>query len=623
MTHARLPLRAVGEVVSRVHFRSRNWREDILMLVVLQFPIADLRSFLDAEDTRVEAAKGGWIPVDLQHYSDVNKRKYPFIRNMGPIRTRRQGLRISGENLYFRGKKGLRFASGLSSIPDPRHPPGLSLIPDPRIELQVMFRRFQPYSDIQSGGNSNQISKYEMALMLDVARSGHPPLTPVQLNHVIRSCLALLVTSAQFDAPEKEGHRRCQVKLIEAGAKIARQLRWSTSAKPHTATALPEDWTIQARTPVLLVEFGSNEVSGTPAADYPVTFKNCPELTLFHSVETASGHVFECWYLRSSPTQIASIKSGGVFGLDYPQVARNLRVAILRQHAEREVLDYVLRCLKEPGMLTLYDGGEHDPSFPTTPARLQLLRYLLGSRALMRRRGRSNRRLPFSGAPDGMNVPGRVVDELNPVREDRITELLTVILGVELMEKINSITKNSSIDAPGVRAKVKSLMMPRGLRPLNIAVSYAHAAPDSLSEFKNATHIDALTGAIKRWDDCCITPSSEFGQDILKAFKNADVIVLLLSPAFLESKYCMNIEVPLALKQHEAGKAVVLPVVAIDCEWEATDLAKLQGVMYHGKPIYSIGNNQQAAWNSVRHAMYTAAIEKFTKHSQTPSATVL
>ena len=62
-------------------------------------------------------------------------------------------------------------------------------------------------------------------------------------------------------------------------------------------------------------------------------------------------------------------------------------------------------------------------------------------------------------------------------------------------------------------------------------------------------------------------------------------IILLLSPDFLASEYCYNIEEATAIKKQERGEARVISVILQPCEWERKDLAQFLVTPRDGKPI--------------------------------------
>jgi hypothetical protein len=561
------------------------------MLILVQFPIADLRSFVAAPDHRVPVAADFAYRADDMAAPLDPRAPGPFIRDMGPLRVRHQGIRIAGEALYFRGRRALAFEPALNKLPDPRG--------GAPIRVRTLFRRFQAFAGLAQG-ESHRLAKYELAFMLDLASDDRQALTPQQLHAVVDACLGLPVTVPQYDHP---AHRDA-APLVRAGTLIARQLRWSMTAKPAEPGSIPDEWTVSARMPAVLVEYGSDEFAGEPPGAAAVNFASAPTLK-FHGRERAvAGSPTQCWYLSSGVPRVGKTFDATDVDSADRQRTRNTRIAVLRQHAEREVLAYALTCLSRPGRLRI--DGPH-------PAHAALREYLLRSAALTKRRSRQNRQLPIVGDVDQLGPAAIVVDEANPARYQQVCERLTQVLDPELMSALFAAIRHLPMAQMAESIEIARLLQAHRPKPLKLVVSYSHADDRILQSLKDHTEPDALAGVIEHWDDHAIPAGSDWAQQIDSHFAQADVVVLLLSPTFLESRYCMQVELPLALQRRAAGQTVVVPVLALACAWQGTPLAALQMVRPYGRELVACGNRADA-WRCVRHEIYTAAAEVFKPH---------
>ena len=65
---------------------------------------------------------------------------------------------------------------------------------------------------------------------------------------------------------------------------------------------------------------------------------------------------------------------------------------------------------------------------------------------------------------------------------------------------------------------------------------------------------------ISSWHDRRITAGSEFENPIDKNLSEADVILLLVSPDFINSDYCYEREMTRAMERHKNGEARVIPL---------------------------------------------------------------
>lgn len=559
------------------------------MLLVLQFPIADLRSFVDAPDTRLRAVTDFAAIASQLGGRDDGPR--PYIRHMGPLRRRQQGLDIAGEVFAFRGHRALRWAAGLSAVPHPRD--------GSRVPMRLRFRRFQPFADGRDGG-AHRLARYELGWMLELGNAEPAALTPAELDRLVDTCLALPVSLAQYDAP---GHWMRDVPLRDAGPWLARQLRWATVAKPHAAVDLPPEWTVQACKPALLVELGQAELSGDPAGALPASFPAAPDVRVHCRERRLGGQSLQCWTLRSPRASVDPTPDAASLPPEQAQPLRHLRVAVLRQHAEREVLACVLGALALPGRLQADGTRSGDPG---SAAGVQLREYLLNGAALLARRQRQQRQLPI-----GLEPAADAVDEADPERRRRVQHQLAMVLGPETLASLRDALALLPMGSLEADEQIAALAAAHRPAPLHVAVSYAHVDERDtrlLTGLRHATHRDALEGSVHTWTDLRIDAGAPFHEAIEEAFNQADVIVLLLSPAFLASPYCMEREVPLALELARQGRAAVLPVEMVPCDWTSTALAaELQVLRPWGQALTACGN-RLAAWAVVRHAIYRAGV---------------
>jgi hypothetical protein len=91
----------------------------------------------------------------------------------------------------------------------------------------------------------------------------------------------------------------------------------------------------------------------------------------------------------------------------------------------------------------------------------------------------------------------------------------------------------------------------------------------------------------------------------------AQIILLLISPSFMASDFCYNIEMKRALERHERGEAYVIPVILYPALWQDSPIAKLQVLPYDGKPI-SQWRDRDAAFVEVATGI-RKVIEKIVK----------
>lgn len=122
---------------------------------------------------------------------------------------------------------------------------------------------------------------------------------------------------------------------------------------------------------------------------------------------------------------------------------------------------------------------------------------------------------------------------------------------------------------------------------VSIFFSYSHR--DEAFRDQLASHLSVLKrqGLITEWHDRQIVAGSEWLPEINKYFDNADIILLLISSDYLASDYVFDIEMQRAIKRHEAGEAVVIPIILRPVDWAGTPFSKLQALPKNAKPIAS------------------------------------
>jgi len=123
-----------------------------------------------------------------------------------------------------------------------------------------------------------------------------------------------------------------------------------------------------------------------------------------------------------------------------------------------------------------------------------------------------------------------------------------------------------------------------------LVFSYAHSDERLRDELQK--HLSPLKrmGKIDTWYDRCIVPGEEFENKIEQAFLEADIVLLLVSPDFIDSDYCYEIEMQKSLARHDSGEAIVIPVILRPCAWKELPFGKILAATKDGKPITKFTN---------------------------------
>jgi hypothetical protein len=133
--------------------------------------------------------------------------------------------------------------------------------------------------------------------------------------------------------------------------------------------------------------------------------------------------------------------------------------------------------------------------------------------------------------------------------------------------------------------------------PAEIFFSYAHEDESLRDELAKHLFILQRQGLITAWYDRDITAGSEWAGEIDEHLDSADVILLLISPDFIASDYCYDVELKRALERHEAEDAVVIPVILRPTQWNNAPFGKLQALPKNAKPVTSWTDRDEAFLN--------------------------
>ncbi len=126
--------------------------------------------------------------------------------------------------------------------------------------------------------------------------------------------------------------------------------------------------------------------------------------------------------------------------------------------------------------------------------------------------------------------------------------------------------------------------MKRG--PLKVFYSYAHQDEKARDTLDQHLELLARRNLILRWHDRHIVPGSEWDSAIQEALESADIILLLVSKSFMASRYVKDEEIPAAMREHEAGRARVVPVLLENVPgWRKAPFARLELLPTKGRAV--------------------------------------
>ena len=120
---------------------------------------------------------------------------------------------------------------------------------------------------------------------------------------------------------------------------------------------------------------------------------------------------------------------------------------------------------------------------------------------------------------------------------------------------------------------------------VEIFLSYSHKDEEMMNDVRRQLIVYERQKKIIKWYDRQIPLGSRWKDHIDERINSAQIIVLFMSPDFIESKYCYEIEGEIAMSRSESGDALVIPVILRPCAWEDSPFGELQALPKNRTPI--------------------------------------
>lgn len=140
--------------------------------------------------------------------------------------------------------------------------------------------------------------------------------------------------------------------------------------------------------------------------------------------------------------------------------------------------------------------------------------------------------------------------------------------------------------------------------PAHVFYSYSRYDLSMVTELDDRLSEMRGQGLINTFWDRRMEPGSEWHSETTEELKNADIVLFLVSPDFLISRYCQEVELPLTLELHSYSLARAIPIILRSCEWHDTPLGRLQAIPTAGVPVLEwLCRNE--AWAEVARSLHS------------------
>jgi hypothetical protein len=146
----------------------------------------------------------------------------------------------------------------------------------------------------------------------------------------------------------------------------------------------------------------------------------------------------------------------------------------------------------------------------------------------------------------------------------------------------------------------------------SVFFSYSHADEALRDQLEKQLSLLKRQGIIDVWHDRRIGAGQDFAKAIDQHVETDDIILLLVSADFLDSDYCYEKEMIRAMERHEAGEAIVVPVILRACDWHGAPFGKLNATPPDGKPVTQYPDRDQALLEVTK--AVRAAAERLTSN---------
>jgi len=152
------------------------------------------------------------------------------------------------------------------------------------------------------------------------------------------------------------------------------------------------------------------------------------------------------------------------------------------------------------------------------------------------------------------------------------------------------------------------------ISPIEVFFSYSHKDEGLREELE--VHLAALRreGLIAQWHDRRIGAGEDWKESISEHLDRASLVLLLVSPDFIASDYCYDVEMTRALNRMARGEALVIPVIVRPSDWNAAPFARIQALPRDAKPITRWPDRDEA-WLDVARGL-RAAVAKLMARSR-------
>jgi hypothetical protein len=136
-------------------------------------------------------------------------------------------------------------------------------------------------------------------------------------------------------------------------------------------------------------------------------------------------------------------------------------------------------------------------------------------------------------------------------------------------------------------------------KTIKLFISYSHA--DEAHKIRLEKHLKAIsrTLPLTAWSDRFLFAGELVDEQIFQQLDTADIVLLLVSPDFINSDYCFTKEMVRALQRYkETGNVVIPVIIRHTSSWRNHDIGQITALPKDGKPLAKWADEDEF-WGSV------------------------
>jgi len=491
------------------------------MLLTYQLPLSDARRFVPDQPTRLVGPD--WpAPIPGEE----------FVRSFGPVERRRRGghEEFHDEIAYAEAKGAVRFdrleARALGAAPRTIHP-------------VLAYRRLLCSGREQGAA----VVRLEVGFAAGGRRGGTARVPTLAGQDAVQVALDLLELPLTVGSGPKG---RVKSSLWTLGKPFADVYQRASTASGQAISEAERGLVLPCE-PLLLFEYEGDEMASLPSAARAVDPSRVGGLDLAFVWVEYRRRQFGLWFLRRDREQ--------------EPLCRRLRLGLCRIHAEHQVLKRTLSILLSEDLKYVRGSKGSD----------LLDAYLASATRVLQRDEHGG----FSHA---------AIQEVVSAYEAVVNPDELAILSARLEQarrQIRLSVERYSGRAAGTPATVPPAS-PESGDTIRVVVSYSHADSAYVDESDKYSLLSYLRGGLERdrfrfWHDKRIQTGELWDACIKEEIDAADVALVLVSQAFLNSSYCTNVEFQRFLKESRRRNLTVYPILLSPCDWESQEwLAETQ-----------------------------------------------